>query len=117
MSSSERRRSERLSLKIPVDYSAVDAFFTEFSTNINEGGIFIESESPSAIGSLVQLQFRLPGRDEPLTVSGRVTWLSDGKGEAPEGIGVEFLELTPEIREAINDVVRDLKRGPRAQSE
>ena len=37
----DRRRSSREDLKIPVDYSAVDAFFSEFTTNVNEGGMFI----------------------------------------------------------------------------
>ncbi len=36
-SGDERRRHERVALKIPVDYSSVDAFFTEFSSNVNEG--------------------------------------------------------------------------------
>jgi uncharacterized protein (TIGR02266 family) len=113
MPGSERRRSARVPLKIPVDYSAVDAFFTEFSANINEGGIFVQSDTRSEIGTEVQLQFRLPGREEPLDVTGRVAWLSDGKGESPEGMGIEFTGLTAEVREEINEVVRQLKVGRR----
>jgi uncharacterized protein (TIGR02266 family) len=109
MSVSERRRSARVPLNIPVDYSAVDAFFTEFSANINEGGIFVQSDTQSEIGTEVQLQFRLPGREEPLDVSGRVAWLSDGKSGNPEGMGIEFTGLTHEVREEINQVVRLLK--------
>jgi len=109
MSVSERRRSERIPLKIPVDYSAVDAFFTEFSANINEGGIFVQSDTHSELGTEVQLQFRLPGRAEPLEVNGRVAWLSDGKSETPEGMGIEFTDLTRNLREEINQVVRLLK--------
>ncbi len=48
-SESDRRRSEREDLKIPVDYSAVDAFFSEFTTNVNEGGMFIATETPSPL--------------------------------------------------------------------
>jgi DNA repair protein RadC len=105
----DRRRSARLELKIPVDYGSVDAFFSEFSTNINEGGMFVEMETPAELDTPVQLQFRLPGSTEPVQVSGRVAWRSDGKGEGPPGVGIEFQDLPHETREAINRIVRQLK--------
>lgn len=106
----ERRLHKREDLKIPVDYSAVDAFFSEFTTNINEGGMFIETDAPAPLDSEVQLQFRLPNLDRPVKVSGRVAWVSDGKGESPAGMGIEFQELAPEVRRTINDLVRQLRK-------
>jgi len=108
-SGSERRRHPREGLKIPVDYSSVDAFFTEFTANINEGGMFVEMESTPEIETLVQLHFRIPGSNEPIRVEGRVAWISDGKGEAPEGAGIEFQNLDAEVREQINATVRMLR--------
>ncbi len=105
----ERRRHARVPLKLPVDYSSVDAFFAEFSANINEGGMFVEVEDPPEIGTLVQLQFRLPGREEAVQVEGRIAWISDGKDDSPPGVGVEFQNLSTEVRETINEVVRDLR--------
>jgi uncharacterized protein (TIGR02266 family) len=107
----DRRGSEREDLKIPVDYSAVDAFFSEFTTNVNEGGMFIETETPSPLDSEVALEFRLPGLERPVKVSGRVAWISDGKGESPVGMGIEFHELVPEVRVTINDLVRRLRKS------
>jgi uncharacterized protein (TIGR02266 family) len=106
---SERRRTGRLPAKIPVDYSAVDAFFSEFCANINEGGLFVETESPQEPETLVQLQIRLPGLDEPLPVAGRVAWVSEGKDDAPAGMGIEFVGLDAEARRTINAVVRRLR--------
>ncbi len=105
----ERRLHEREDLKIPVDYSAVDAFFSEFTTNINEGGMFIETDNAPPLGSEVQLQFRLPNLDRPVKVAGRVAWLSDGKADSPAGMGIEFQELAPEVRRTINELVRQLR--------
>jgi uncharacterized protein (TIGR02266 family) len=105
----ERRRAGRFSLKIPVDYSAVDAFFREFCANINEGGMFVETEAPPEPGTLVQLQISLPGLEEPLPVAGRVAWVSEGKEGAPPGMGIEFVGLDPEARRTINAVVRSLR--------
>jgi uncharacterized protein (TIGR02266 family) len=107
----ERRRQPRASVKIPVDYSSVDAFLTEFTRDINEGGVFIESDTPAELEAEVQLQFRLPDGEEPLAVSGRVAWVSDGKGGQPAGMGVEFQDLSDPMRARINRIVRQLRRG------
>lgn len=108
--SAERRRMQRLALKVPVDYSAVDSFFTEFSSNINEGGMFVETENPAEPGTQVQLEFRLPERSTPLRVNGRVAWTSDGKSGSPAGIGIEFQDLPSETRRTIDRLVRRLRR-------
>ncbi len=106
---SERRQSERQPLKVPVDYSAVDAFFGEFSANINEGGIFIETDSPPEIDTLVQLQFSVPDLESPIQVVGRVAWINDDKDDGATGMGIEFHEIQPDIRDTINSLVRKLR--------
>ncbi len=107
----ERRRAHRHEVKIPVDYSGVDAFFTEFCSNINDGGLFVETATPQEPDTSVQLQIRLPGLESPLSLAGRVAWTSDGKGETPSGMGVEFIGLDAQARETINSVVRRLRSG------
>src|SRR5262245_40296230 len=107
----ERRRHERAELKIPVDYSSVDAFFAEFSQNINEGGMFIDMERPAELDTPVQLQFRLPGEDHPIQVQGRVAWVNDGKNGSSAGVGIEFQNLDPQTRNTINRIVRQLRKG------
>jgi len=88
----------------------VDDFFTEFTTNINEGGMFVEMEKPPELDTVVQLQFRLPGTAKPVKVLGRVAWSRDDDSEGPTGVGIEFQDLSPEMRETINQVVRQLRR-------
>ncbi len=108
--SPERRHAGRTTLEIPVDYSTVDAFFTDFSANINGGGMFIETESPADPETEVQLSFRLPGGEEPVKVEGLVAWVSDGSTGQPQGMGIEFHSLSPETHERINAVARSLRK-------
>jgi len=105
----DRRRDTRVGLKIPVDYSSVDDFFSEFSANINEGGVFVEMEKSVELDTEVQLQFQLPGEREPIRVEGRVAWTSRGTDEHAAGVGIEFQNLPAEMREAIDRVVRRLR--------
>jgi uncharacterized protein (TIGR02266 family) len=106
-----KRRSRRKPFVIRVDYGTVDELFSDFSTNISEGGIFIETTKHHLPGSPVRLEFSLPGATQPVRVSGRVIWVRKA-GEAadgPPGLGVQFEDLSRETKEQINRIARNLR--------
>ena len=106
----ERRLSPRAPVTVRVDYATVDAMFSEFSRNINEGGLFIETEAPLVLEEQVQLQFRLPGVEDPFKVSGRVAWVrEEGGADGPPGMGVEFENLDENARRQIDEIVQSLR--------
>lgn len=107
----ERRRSPRSPLLVRVSYSTVDALFSEFTRNINEGGLFIETETPPPTDTRVSLQFQLPGGEGPIKARGRVAWVRDASPEGPAGMGVEFEHLGPEACSHIDELVRRLRSG------
>jgi type IV pilus assembly protein PilZ len=111
----ERRKSRRTDLVVRVSYRTVDEIFSEFARNINEGGIFIETEKPHTLGSSVALQFTLPGNEAHIEVIGIVVRCSDGSCDGePSGIGIEFEDLNATARQQINDLVRQLRSDNRA---
>jgi type IV pilus assembly protein PilZ len=105
----ERRLSHRAPVTVRVDYSTIDALFSEFTRNINEGGLFIESETPLALDEQVQLHFRLPGVEDPFKVSGRVAWVREAGADGPPGMGVEFENLDAEARLRIDEIIQALR--------
>lgn len=106
----ERRQSDRVDLVVRVTYRTVDELFSEFARNINEGGIFIETESPQDLGSTVPIQFKLPGNDVPIEVVGTVVRITDGSSPGdPPGMGLEFGDLGEGVRHQINELVRQLR--------
>jgi type IV pilus assembly protein PilZ len=107
----ERRRSSRIELVVRVDYKTVDELFSEFARNINEGGLYVETDTPPQLGSNVALQFQIPGGTEPIQVIGRVVRISEGEGGDPPGMGIEFEDLNAQSRELINELVRNLRVG------
>ncbi len=104
-----RRKSQRADLVVRVDYQTVDELFSDFARNINEGGIFVETSTPHALGTEVDLQFRLPGGDEPVRVRGSVVHVSEGEDGEPPGLGIEFEDLDGPTRQRINNLVRKLR--------
>jgi len=110
--SEERRRSERAGLTVRVDYSTIDELFSEFTRDINEGGLFIETEKPQEMGTEVSMLFNLPGTEEPVRTVGRVVRISNGEGGSTAGMGIEFDELTAHDRTKINSIIRHLRTAP-----
>ena len=105
----ERRRSQRADLVVRVNYRSVDELFSEFARNINEGGIFVATDTPHEPGTTVDLQFRLPASDEPVRVTGTVVRVTEASPGEPAGVGIEFDELDSATREHIDELVRGLR--------
>jgi type IV pilus assembly protein PilZ len=109
----ERRKTGRAELVVRVEYRTVDELFSDFARNINEGGIFVETDSPPESGTRVELQFRLPGSEAPVRAAGTVVHVGrDESGEA-NGMGIEFEELDAPTRQRINELVRKLRAAAR----
>ncbi len=109
LSAAERRRSARAELIVRVDYATVDELFSEFTRDINEGGLFIETEKPRPAGTEVCLHFNLPGSDQTVKTNGTVVRVCDGTDGSTAGMGIEFEELPPKARAHINQVIRTLR--------
>lgn len=105
----DRRRSERADMTIRIDYATIDELFSEFTRDINEGGLFIETEKPKDPGTEVTMEFRLPGASESIKTIGRVVRVTSGDAQNPAGMGIEFDELTDQDRVTINGMIRALR--------
>ena len=107
----DTRRHSRSTLVLPVlvsDASSKARVGIRFdSADVSGGGAFLRSDMLFEVGEILLLQFSLPdGR--PIRVRGRVVRATrevretaDGRQSMP-GMGVEFVGLAPEDREAID---------------
>ena len=112
--SDDRRRFERAPVTLRIDYGTVDEMFSEFTRDINEGGLFIETDKPLELGTEVAMQFQLPGSRDPLQTVGRVVHVTPAALGHPGGMGIEFDELTPDDRIRIDEIVRALRSSGEA---
>lgn len=83
-------------------------FYTGFSENIEEGGIFVATFEPEPVGTPVVVNFRLPG-NRPVTARGTVQWMREYNPltpEMPPGMGVKFTELLPDDKRAIEKFMK-----------
>ena len=108
----ERRREPRTPVNIRIDYQTIDAFFSEFASNINQGGLYIKTTRPLPPGTRLTLQFLIPNRPAPIQVEGEVVWVNERttKGINP-GMGIRFEDLDPGVKVEINDLARALRNA------
>ncbi len=112
----DRRRHERYPISLAVDYVSGDTFLFAYITNISEMGIFLRTEAPLPVGTELRLRFAVPD-GTALDLAGVVMWINpvraDGDNPNP-GMGVRFIELSPDAREAVFDLVRAIAYLPDA---
>ncbi|MET0390946.1 MAG: TIGR02266 family protein [Polyangiales bacterium] len=108
LSPQERREHQRFETSIAVDYASGETFLFAYLQNISEMGIFIRTDHPSRVGTRLRLRFQVE-HGEPLTLEGEVTWINPLRASGDNlnpGMGVRFIELTPDTREEVVGLVR-----------
>ena len=106
-----QRRYDRVPKKFRITYSSADAFTKSYLLNIGKGGVFIKTPHPLKKGENISLRMLLPDGGKELEVTAEVMWSSGKKhrtplGEYPPGMGVKFVNLSPEDKERIGKVLR-----------
>lgn len=98
----------RVPIEVRVDYETV---LSGRSVNLSQSGIFVRTAEPLAVNRALALRFRLPGLAEEFRVRGKVVWSNPRSGRSyPQGMGIHFLELPPELSKGIAAFVADMRR-------
>ena len=81
------------------------------TSDLSMEGMFVESESPKPIGTLVQFELEVPGgKNEPIQGLGDVVWVRTGDlvtESKPMGMGIQFRYVDPRSRDQIFQIVGD----------
>jgi uncharacterized protein (TIGR02266 family) len=72
--------------------------------DLGSGGLFVQTDEPTPVGTLLTLEIEIPGEHPAASAAGRVTWVreapsADGK---PSGMGVTFIDVDDTVRASID---------------
>jgi len=102
------RKSRRvpLSTLVNLKLERLSGAVTEITSDLSLGGMFVPSDTPAEIGSLVAFEFKV-GEDQ-VEGTGEVIWQrKEGEGpDQPPGMGIRFRYLSPGSRERIFRLVQ-----------
>lgn len=86
----------RVPVGVEVTYTVGHRERTGRVVNLSRGGLFLETDTPSAVGSKLTVAIALPAFTNAVRVNGVVTWANDGETawatQLPKGMGVKFVE-------------------------
>ena len=86
-------------------------FFTGFTENISEGGVFISSLCPPDMGTEIDVDIAV-GEGESRRFRGRVAWIRSDDSGQPTGCGVQFMDVTPEQQDILDRMVDEAGQDP-----
>lgn len=91
-SGTERRKFPRIDIATNVSYAVViPAYEVGTTKDISEGGLCLEMKSKLARGTILRLEFDLPGdKPEHIEALGRIMWQRP-KAEDTYATGIKFL--------------------------
>jgi CheY-like chemotaxis protein len=96
----EKRSYIRLPLRTIVNCRTEKTQFTSASLNIGEGGMLLEQSGELEVGQELELRFSIPQRQEMLNPRAKVV-----RKEATTRIAVQFIDLAPGDRRAIQEYI------------
>lgn len=106
----ERRVATRFSTEWSVDCVSDETFLYASITNISLFGIFIATKTPFEVGAVVELRFA-PFGMAPFSLPGRVQWVNRSSAlrrSKNEGMGLQFVNLSPEDRERLVEAIHTI---------
>ena len=107
----EKRLAIRMKLHAQVNLKSESNFFMGFTENVSEGGIFVSTLSPPEMGESIELSVAVEG-SEPIDIKGVVRWHRTDHDGNPTGCGVQFSELSDDVRRTLEMLMLTLEKEP-----
>jgi uncharacterized protein (TIGR02266 family) len=104
----ERRTAPRVGLCVEVGMQTDSNFYTGFTEDISEGGLFVATYKLLPAGSEIALTLTLPDGAE-FRVTAVVRWVRDPRdpnSDMRPGMGVQFVNLEPQDHETIRTFIK-----------
>lgn len=104
----EKRIAQRIDYESAIDLKSDDKFFTGFVRNISDGGLFVQTSEPPAVGTRLWIKFSLPTMTEAVHIETEVCWVRGFQAmhaDIAPGMGLKFINLPPEVERAVNGFI------------
>jgi uncharacterized protein (TIGR02266 family) len=103
------RRKPRYSanIRVLVYTKGLNHFESHKTANISSGGLFVCTDHSATIGDKMHLRIILGDRDAYFEVKSKVVWVCPSGNGHPQGLGLEFFEVTDDQKEIIEKILKD----------
>ena len=107
-----RRAFPRYNARFAVRFTDVQDFVLEYAANISAGGVFVQTDNPPPLKTVVQVEMELPGGAGAVPARGmvvhRVTRQEAEEKGTMAGMGVQFMDADDQFRQRMDDAIAHL---------
>lgn len=111
----DRRAINRLPVpRVLVKISTPERMRIAYLKDLSEGGVFIRTDKPLQLERIVDVDLLAPGKVEPIRLRGRITRVQNDDASRVaglQGMGVKFIELTPQAEGALRALVQEYQQA------
>jgi uncharacterized protein (TIGR02266 family) len=109
MQPAKERRKPRYSanIKVLVFTKGLNHFESQKTANISTGGLFVCTDHPAEIGDKMHIRIILGDRDAYFEVKTKVVWVCPTGTGHPQGLGLEFYDVSSDQQEIISKILKD----------
>ncbi len=102
----DERKEERFSAALKITYNSYNEFITEYTKDVSNGGMLINTKRYHEINDIVDLSLTIPGLDTPIKIRGEVVRVRiHNVKDEDAGIGIKFIDIDSESRKALIDFI------------
>ena len=107
-----RRTFPRYNARFAVRFATVQEFVLEYAANISAGGVFVTTNDPPPMETVVRVMMELPGGgpavEAKAVVVHRVTPEQAKERNTPAGVGVQFVDADDRFRERMDRAIESI---------
>lgn len=105
----EQNRHVRFPVRLAVRYGTGNPVnYSSFVLNMNQGGVFIETDKPLEVGSRIVMHFYIPPEVKLLgEFEGQVVWANAQNVNKAGGMGIKFISYTQESMKQLEALLEE----------
>lgn len=102
----ERRKPRyAANLTVLVFTKGLNHFQAKKTANISSGGLFVCTDYASEVGEKLHIRINFTDIDSFFDLRTRVAWVCSSETSHPQGLGLEFIEITETQRKVIDQIL------------
>ncbi len=111
------RNFPRALMSLPVEYQAQEQWFSNYTSTLSAGGMFIRTIDPLPMNQDIKLRLKIPELDKTIESNAKVVWFNEYEPHSRKpslpGMGVQFQDIDPEVQSSLEGFIKDrLNREP-----
>lgn len=100
--------------ELSIGFNDIKELYRSYMPFLKNGGLFVRTPGQYKMGQSLALSVTLPDALEPLSVSGKVAWITPhgSQSSSPAGVGITFIDDKSQLGAKIEKLLGGMLNAP-----